>query len=279
MLKQNLCNDSHGSCEEFFFDFFDRQSYPSQYCMKLSFTIPAYNEEACLGSCLQSVFAQIEPHKLGQDIEIIVVNNASTDKTKEVALSFPNVRVVDEYKKGVMHARQAGFVAASGDIIANIDADVILPEGWIERAEKEFSSDKALVALSGPYLYYDAPLFQKILIQLFYLSSFMLYRVSYSVFGVGAMAQFGNFAIRREVLLQTKGYNTDITFYGDDTDTAKKLSAFGKVKWTLNMRVLSSYRRLKGEGIIRMGIRYTLNYFWVTFFSQPFTKEYKDIRS
>ena len=62
--------------------------------MRLSFVVPAYNEEAYLPACLQSILSQTAAYP-GQT-EIIVVNNASTDRTRELALSFPGVTVVDE---------------------------------------------------------------------------------------------------------------------------------------------------------------------------------------
>ena len=102
--------------------------------MKLSFIVPAYNEEDLIGKCLESILKQAAS-RLG-DIEIIVVNNASTDKTREIALSFPGVIVVDEPQKGIVHARHAGFLASSGDLIANIDADTMLTPGWINKILK-----------------------------------------------------------------------------------------------------------------------------------------------
>jgi hypothetical protein len=76
--------------------------------MRLSFVVPAYNEEAYLPACLESVLAQTR--ELGDAVEIIVVNNASSDRTREVALGYSGVRVVDEPRKGLTFARQAGFV-------------------------------------------------------------------------------------------------------------------------------------------------------------------------
>ena len=49
--------------------------------MKLSFVIPAYNEEKNIGPCLEAIFKEIGGKK--HDLEIIVVNNASTDKTNK----------------------------------------------------------------------------------------------------------------------------------------------------------------------------------------------------
>jgi glycosyltransferase involved in cell wall biosynthesis len=245
--------------------------------MKITFVIPAFNEEKYIRPCLESIMREI--HVSGFDAEVIAVNNASTDGTKAVALSVPGVRVIDENRKGVVRARQAGFRAATGDLIANIDADVMVPEGWLVKVVGEFERDENLVAVSGPYIYYDAPPYQKILISLFYSFSLILYHIGYSLFRVGAMAQGGNFVIRKSALQKINGYDTSIDFYGDDTDAAQSLSAVGKVKWSGKIAVLSSSRRLEGEGIFRMGIRYAMNYFWVTCMGRPFTKEHKDIRS
>ena len=98
--------------------------------MKISFVIPAYNEEGYLGECLASVRRELARGRY--DAEVIVVNNASTDKTAEIARSFPGVIVVDEPKKGLSQARHSGFAASSGDLIANVDADTILPKGWLD---------------------------------------------------------------------------------------------------------------------------------------------------
>jgi glycosyltransferase involved in cell wall biosynthesis len=74
--------------------------------MKISFVIPAYNEEAVIAKCLESV--QKELTRTPCEVEVVVVNNASTDKTREIALTFPGVRVVNEEKKGLVFARAAG---------------------------------------------------------------------------------------------------------------------------------------------------------------------------
>ncbi len=130
--------------------------------MKLSFVIPAHNEEKNIGNCLKSIL-QETPGKFFA-VEIIVVNNASADKTKEIALSFPNVRVVDEERKGITYARQAGYLAATGDLIANVDADNILSPGWLEKVFSEFLKNDKLVGLSGPLIWVAVPIFLVILL-------------------------------------------------------------------------------------------------------------------
>jgi GT2 family glycosyltransferase len=98
------------------------------------------------------------------------------------------------------------------------------------------------------------------------------------VLRIGSMVQGGNFVLRRSALEKAGGYDTTITFYGEDTDVARRLNKVGAVKWTFTLPVYTSGRRIKGEGIVTTSARYTANYFWVTFFGRPFTKQYKDIR-
>ena len=56
----------------------------------VSVIVPARNEESCLGACLESLVRQS-----GVTFEIIVVDDASTDHTREIAQSFPTVRLID----------------------------------------------------------------------------------------------------------------------------------------------------------------------------------------
>src|SRR6516225_495135 len=121
--------------------------------MMISFVIPAYNEEALIASCLHAILA--ETSRVNCSAEIIVVDNNSTDRTREIAAAIPGVMVVDEPQRGLVQARRAGCLAAGGELIANIDADTMLSEGWLRTALDEFTRSPHLVALSGPCIYYD----------------------------------------------------------------------------------------------------------------------------
>jgi hypothetical protein len=50
------------------------------------------------------------------------------------------------------------------------------------------------------------------------------------------------------------------------------------VLFTFDLKMLSSARRLKHEGMLTIAVRYAVNYFWTTFFKRPFTREHIDIR-
>lgn len=249
--------------------------------MKISFVIPAHNEEGHIAQCLESIEKEIAAIRhLRPEIgaEIIVVNNASTDKTREIASGFAGVRVIDEPNKGLVRARHAGFVASHGDIVANIDADVVLPKGWLSFVLKSFDRDERLVVLSGPFIYHDLPLFVRAQVKFFYALAYVAYALNRFVLRIGSMVQGGNFVVRRDALTAAGGFNTSIEFYGEDTDVARRLSKHGKVRWTFALPAYSSGRRLKGEGVVATSARYTINYFWITFTGKPFSNKYKDIR-
>lgn len=244
--------------------------------MQLAFVIPAYNEQALIGQCVKSVLAEVA--RSGAACEIVVVNNNSTDRTKEIAESFEGVRVVDEKQKGLVHARRAGFEATTAELVANIDADTEVPEGWITKVLAEFEKNPKLVGLSGPYIYHDLSLWNRFLVRGFYWLSYGVYLINRFVLKVGSMIQGGNFVIKRSAWIKAGGYDVTISFYGEDTDVAVRLSRVGPVKWTFSLPMYTSGRRLENEGVFKTAGTYVLNYFWVTFRGRPATKDYTDIR-
>jgi glycosyltransferase involved in cell wall biosynthesis len=123
--------------------------------------------------------------RAGCRAEIIVVDNNSTDGTRRIASLVPGVVVVDEPQRGLVQARRAGCLAAKGDLIANIDADTMLTEGWLCTALAEFSRSPDLVALSGPCIYYDLPRSAQFIAAVFYRIAFATYLFVRFVLGAG----------------------------------------------------------------------------------------------
>ncbi len=245
--------------------------------MKISFIIPAYNEETSLGMCLDAIVDAIADAQC--DAEIIVVNNASTDRTKEIATAYAAVRVVDEHRKGIVWARQAGFAISTGDLLANIDADTLMPKGWIPTVLKEFLNDNELLALSGPYIYYDASRFTRLATKIFYTAGYCINRCNEIFFRSGSMLQGGNFVVRRTALLRAGGFDTSIEFYGEDTDIGRRIGKLGKVKWTFALPMYSSGRRFAQQGLLASGMLYAVNFLSVTFLKRPFSKKHVDVRT
>ena len=244
--------------------------------MRISFVIPAYNEEANIGACIEAI--QREIARTSADAEIIVANNSSTDSTKEIAVRHAGVRVVDEPHKGITWARQAGYMASTGALVANIDADVRIPSGWLTTVFSRFEKYPELVALSGPFIYGDLSLWAQMLTRIFYALGLMSSLASELLKGGGAMLQGGNFVLRRDALERIGGFNTEIEFYGEDTDMALRIANEGRVEWTFDLPVYSSGRRLKQEGVLRTGALYAANHFAISMTGKPVTKKYSDIR-
>ncbi len=122
-----------------------------QKALTLSIVIPAYNEEGHIQACLEAIARQsVMPD------EVIVVDNNSSDKTATLARQFKFVRILREENQGIIFARNAGFNAATSDIIGRIDADTILPANWV-RYVKDFYSktDHKNHALTGNGVFYN----------------------------------------------------------------------------------------------------------------------------
>lgn len=97
----------------------------------VSIVIPALNEEEGIVGTIHSIPTQ-ELAELGYSSEIIVVDNASTDNTAQLAREA-GARVIHEPRRGYGSALRAGFRAACGDFIVTLDADLTYPAEEVPR--------------------------------------------------------------------------------------------------------------------------------------------------
>lgn len=112
--------------------------------------VPARNEESCLGACLESLVAQA-----GVSFEIIVVDDGSTDRTREIARSFKRVQVIDsgplpEGWSGKNNALVAGAKEARGEWLLFTDADTVHRVGSLARSLAEARQQKAALLSYSP---------------------------------------------------------------------------------------------------------------------------------
>lgn len=113
---------------------------------EVSVVIPAYNEEKNIIQTLYSLSNNIS----SKSVEIIVVNNNSSDQTENLVLST-GVRCVRETKQGITAARNGGLTAAKGKYILNADADSIYPKHWIEEMVKPLIENENIVSVYGRF--------------------------------------------------------------------------------------------------------------------------------
>jgi glycosyltransferase involved in cell wall biosynthesis len=222
--------------------------------MRLSVIVCAHNEARYLPACLHSVLAQSRPPD-----EILVINNASSDDTGAVAARIPGVRVLDEPRKGLVVARETGRLAATGDVLVYLDADCRAPLTWLERIERRFACDERLLALSGPYRYYDWDWWGRLLIRAydFTLAPATQLLVKH-LLRIGTVFYGGNFAVRRAALERIGGFDTSIEFHGEDTNLGRRLFATGRVGLYHDCYLYTSARRYVAMGkgtVFRLYVR------------------------
>ncbi|HEX5854216.1 MAG TPA: glycosyltransferase family 2 protein [Thermoanaerobaculia bacterium] len=112
--------------------------------MRASVIIPCRNGERIVAEAVRSALAQTEP-----PLEVLVVDDASTDRTSQIARAAGARVLRTEVRRNAGGARNIGIEAASGDVLAFLDADVAAPRDWLERVRADFESDSRIVAVGG----------------------------------------------------------------------------------------------------------------------------------
>ena len=240
--------------------------------MPISLIIPAFNEERYIGACLRAV----GENAAGRFAEIIVVDNASTDRTAEIAASYPGVRVVQEPDRGVTRAKQRGLQEAKGDVVAYIDADTIMPAGWVDTVEECMVRRSDVICLSGPYRYFDGPpIGRKVLNALGQTVMYLGYLLH------GHMLVGGNFAARKAVLEDIGGFDPTLDFWGEDSEHGRRIAASkkGKFIYRRDFNIGTSARRFVADGFVLTSLVYGLNFIWVVLFHRPFSNDHGNVRA
>lgn len=186
-----------------------------------------FNRAELLKVCLESLASQtLDKDKL----EVIVVDNNSTDNTEEVAKAFiekyPNFRYIMEPKQGLSHARNRGYKETNAEYVAYIDDDAKADKQWTENILNFISRYPDIVAFGGPY------------------NSFSLaklpawYKESHGIWSLGdeerptsdyERLKGTNMIYKRSILLDLRGFNTSIGMsghilsYGEETNLLMKI--------------------------------------------------------
>ncbi len=225
--------------------------------VRISVVVPAYNEDACLADCL----CALQNQTYRGSYEIIVVNNASTDHTLQIAQSM-GVKVIEEPRKGYVQAMRAGFAAATGEIIASTDADTIVSSNWLEKIVHALRVNPKIVATGGIFkVHHCSP----------WLACFLSLASRFIGHPCG-----GNMAVRKWAYEAVGGFNPKINM-GTDTDLVNHLRLIGRVTVDRSIVVTTSGRRYQ-YAFWQNIWKYPLNDFWVRLWRRPLFYNFSDIR-
>jgi glycosyltransferase involved in cell wall biosynthesis len=181
---------------------------------RYSFIIPAYNEEAVLRKTIEVVRSSAA--ELSGGFEIVVANDASTDRTGEIAREL-GARVVDVKKRQIAATRNAGAAVAAGDVFIFVDADTWVNAETLREVERLLQNPR--VVGGGARMVFDAPppafwgrLFAGIFLRVY--------------FAVG-LAGGGFIFARREAFLKAGGFDEQF-FASEEVHLSRALMKLGK---------------------------------------------------
>jgi len=181
--------------------------------MKYSVIIPAHNEEAFIGKCLQSV--QSAADHITEEVEMIVALNRCTDKTEDIARSHQALIVI-ENSKNLARIRYAAACVATGNIIVTIDADSRMTSNMFVETTRNLTTGKFI---GGGVMIRPERLSVGISMSLLMVVPFLLiHRVS-----------GGLFWCNRSDFEAIGGFNEALVS-AEDLDFAKRLKTYGKRK-------------------------------------------------
>lgn len=220
--------------------------------MNVSIIIPAYNEELVIARTLDAL-AHL---RVEGEWEVLLVDNASTDRTREIAQSYMGklpLRVIEEKRKGRGQARATGFSEAMGDILFSTDADTQPPVDWVEKMIAPFLDPKVVAATCPPVIS-DAGPMTNWLYNYFAPKYFTLHR---RLFGHFPIVGF-SFAVRHNIYEKAGGFNPTLNAE-EDIDLGLRVAKFGKIAFVPDVRVVTSGRRWRRGALLGM-----VGYLWTT---------------
>jgi len=194
----------------------EEQKMPQQPCdgSSVSVIVPARNVQGTIGPCLESIIAESRSN----DLEIIVVDNGSTDATVEIVRGFP-VTLLEVPPAFVSRSRNVGGAAAGHDILAFVDSDCIVLPGWISAIRYSFR-ESDVGATGARHLLRDNPTWVE---RAWYQRRH--WRTPDAIRDVDYVPA-GNLAVRRHTFTSVGGFDESLET-GEDPDLCKRIAAEG----------------------------------------------------
>ncbi|WP_327179301.1 bifunctional polysaccharide deacetylase/glycosyltransferase family 2 protein [Streptomyces sp. NBC_01335] len=197
-----------------------RFSWGPEVVRTVSVVVPAYNEKECIAGTLTSLAASTHP------IEIVVVDDGSTDGTAEIAesLGLPQVRVVRQENAGKSAALNNGVRAARHDLVVMMDGDTVFEPDTVARLVQPFA-DPGVGAVAGNAKVGNRSTLIGAWQHIEYVMGFNLDRRMYDLLGCMPTIPGAIGAFRREAVLQAGGMSEDTL--AEDTDITIALHRAG----------------------------------------------------
>jgi glycosyltransferase involved in cell wall biosynthesis len=111
---------------------------------RISAIICTHNRDQYLGAAIDSLLVQDFP-----DYEVVVVDNASSDRTREIATAREPVKYIYEPNLGLSVARNTGAQASNAEILAYLDDDAVASPGWLSALYKAYENNEKLAIAGG----------------------------------------------------------------------------------------------------------------------------------
>lgn len=185
--------------------------------MTISIIVPTFNQSDTLAQTLDSALAQTVP------TEVIVVNDGSTDLTKQVLMEYEDrVRVVTQTNRGLPSARNTGIMNVTTDWVVFLDSDDTLEPTYIERVLK--------VIEDVPEAAVVAPSFKTFGLQ--ESNVLLMMRPEVNDFQDGNRIGYCA-AFKRSALIEVGGYNPKMVWGWEDYDLSIELTKRGKIIVTI----------------------------------------------
>ncbi len=184
----------------------------------ISIVVPAYNAEATLPGLIEAVLGQGHPGGM----ELVIVDDGSTDRTAEIVKHYPGVRYIRQDNAGPASARNLGAREAKGDFIFFTDSDCRPQRGWIAAMMDGFIKENVAV-VAGSYGIANP---SSALARVIHADIMFRHRVLMPLYP-GAFGSY-NFAVRRGMFEAVGGFNDRYRrASGEDNDLSYKIIANG----------------------------------------------------
>lgn len=230
----------------------------------ISVIVPAYNEEASINACIRALRRQT----VGVAYEIIVSDNASTDQTGKRAV-HAGARVVVVPQKGYTNALRGGIRLSRGRIIAVTDADCVPPLDWLTRIYTHFNHRPDMVAVGGPFSYYDGSVWVRRFVD--FVNVVNPHLLTASLCGM-------NMAFRKDIYYRVGGLDAGVNLQVE-TQLGFRLMQEGRVIFDPNLRMRASGRRYQSPSRVFSEVsRRVTNAVFIRLTGKPIHYAFADVR-